>query len=44
MTQPADDLGTPSSTGTAVADAFPTHNVGKPEVRRCRLSPSSTGA
>lgn len=32
MAQP-EDPGTPGTTSTAVADAFPTHNLGKPEVR-----------
>ena len=29
----SDDAGTPAATATAVADVFPTHNLGKPEVR-----------
>ena len=40
MTQPADpgtpqsaDPGTPSATATAIVDAFPTHNLGKPQLK-----------
>lgn len=35
----SDDAGTPGATSTAVADVFPTHNVGKPEVREMPAEP-----
>lgn len=33
------DAITPSATGTAVVDAFPTHNLGKPELRAMPAEP-----
>src|SRR5215207_3610021 len=38
MAQP-EDPSTPGTTSTAVADAFPTHNLGKPEVREMPAEP-----
>src|SRR5215211_8866400 len=35
----SDEAGTSGATGTAVADVFPTHNVGKPEVREMPAEP-----
>ncbi len=35
----SDDAGTSPPTSTAVADVFPTHNVGKPEVREMPPEP-----
>jgi Mn2+/Fe2+ NRAMP family transporter len=35
----SDDAGISSNTSTAVADVFPTHNVGKPEVREMPAEP-----
>jgi hypothetical protein len=38
MAQP-DDAATPGATTTAIVDDFPTHNVGKPEVREMPAEP-----
>jgi hypothetical protein len=35
----SDDAGISPTTSTAVADVFPTHNVGKPEVREMPAEP-----
>src|SRR5215203_4247069 len=35
----SDDAATPGATATAIVDAFPTHNVGKPEVREMPAEP-----
>ena len=38
MAESGDAL-TPSATGTAVVDAFPTHNLGKPQLREMPTAP-----
>ena len=39
----SENSATPGATAAGIVDAFPTHNVGKPEVREMPANPSSPG-